>query len=147
MKGTNAMTTRTDRHPGVMLFDGDDARAFIREKVDSKAWWILPSLGKHADWLISEIEKRFYTGAANADFELLMGIPTSGVFSVFFAHKRRLSPKALARFMVTSGAAIDEAAYREALTTQDVLCIAGPEDTDAPYRMLAWHEWVMGRVA
>jgi hypothetical protein len=92
-----------------LLLDPEEAAAVINGRIDSHEWWVFvgPS---HA---MVEVEETFYSGKANADFEIYMG-PTVGYFkevcgerkllALAFAHKRRMSAEQLHGLLVKRGA-------------------------------------------
>jgi hypothetical protein len=97
----------------------------------SGAWWLLVATSSQAAVLLEEIERRFYAGSANGDFELAiipsqLGCPMAIVVS---ACKRRLPARRLlcilARFMRPEEVAVARgglAAWRDVL----VLDAEGP---------------------
>ena len=74
-----------------MLLDQEDAERALQEKLDSHEWWCFVGVSR----LLSEVERRFYDGEANADLELLLG-PPLGIFAQMFPG-RGILPLALAR--------------------------------------------------
>jgi hypothetical protein len=79
---------------GINLMDEQEALDSALTYVRSHDWWCLPVLNAEAAGFVQEIETRFYSGEANADFHLMMG----GSDIMFFAHKRRMSGDQLADF-------------------------------------------------
>ena len=77
----------------VNLLDEDETRAKIHERLNSHEWWLLIPMDR-MDVLI-DIEQSFYSGDANADFEVFMGSQLPG-FGIALAKKCRMSPGMLA---------------------------------------------------
>ena len=59
--------------PKMALFTLDDAMAVIREKIDSREWWIILMASPMGGEMGGAIEAEFYSGTKNAMFELMMG--------------------------------------------------------------------------
>lgn len=88
----------------LLLLEHDDAHGRLQTYVDSGAWWIVPQITSEALDVIRAIENRYYTGEANADFELLLGpLPPFGQLATAMFHKRRISPQQLAAVLVEHG--------------------------------------------
>jgi hypothetical protein len=78
----------------VMITVGDEVKKLLREKIESREWWILiPETDCH--YLVVEAEERFYNGKASADFAAVLGMSEFGIFSIYAAHKRRMSAQDL----------------------------------------------------
>jgi hypothetical protein len=91
---------------GPMMLANDDLRDHLAARLISRDWWIFISASASATaGCLFEIERRFYGGSANADFELAivpwrLGRPMAVIAC---GHKRRLPIRelipTLARFM------------------------------------------------
>jgi hypothetical protein len=102
----------------MMLFDEHDAARAVSEKLDSHEWWVFVG----ASGALPLIEEQFYSGDANADFEVMIGPPVGPFRDAFpgvrflplaFARKRRMSASQLARFVSAEGGARVTAAELE----------------------------------
>jgi hypothetical protein len=92
-----------------MIYDEEDAGKMLDARIDSGEWWIF--IGSSD--ALSEIEEQFYSGAASADFTILLGPPVGQLKKFFpgetrllpitFAHKRRVSAEQLAAFVNNLG--------------------------------------------
>ena len=129
------------------LLTNDEARAEARRKLGSRSWWILPWVGERSADLSIAIERRFYDGEANADFEVLIGgLPNWRLpCTVAFAHKRRMTAAQLAALCGEAGLPLEVAALERALATQDVvLGIAPGEEASVLAIMGALQAWLDG---
>jgi hypothetical protein len=94
------------------LLDEGAARDFIRERLNSKEWWLIVG-----DSRLSElIEKRYYEGEANEFFEVMI-VPRP-FLPISFARKREMGARELAACVEELGGPEDLA---ERLEEQDVL--------------------------
>lgn len=82
----------------MLLLDETDIKELINRYLDSRDWWMIPYLTEGAADIVTQIEERFYRGAKNADFHLLMG-PSLPGGTVAFAHKRWLKRSVLQRWL------------------------------------------------
>lgn len=77
-----------------MLTSAAEVKEFLREKIKSGEWWILlPE--QDCSYLIAEIEAKFYSGDASADFAAILGMSRFGLFSIYAARKFRMSARGL----------------------------------------------------
>lgn len=128
------------------LLHGTDARALMRQRIDCRAYWIIPFVGLTAAAFSATLEECRYSGAAASDFEAMLVAFGGRVLPVAFAKKARVGPRALARLMVQAGAGADAATLGRDLLEHDVLVI--PDDTSAAERarvqaiLLDWNAWL-----
>ena len=100
----------------MLLYDEEQVKEAIREYLNSHEWWTF--FQQEGDG-IAQIEEKFYSGEANADFHLVFG-PNIPGFSVAFAKKSRMSAHELATFLEHSV---------EAIIERDVITLCGVEPT------------------
>jgi hypothetical protein len=90
-------------------FTGGDVVALINDRVKSRSWWIFVTAEPCGYGLLGHLEKTFYPGAANTDFQVLV-LPKLaeglGILVVFLAKKSRMSSVALEREIVAQGGPI-----------------------------------------
>jgi len=77
----------------VSLFDEEQIRGFIKQKLNSHDWWFLFPMNQFD--ILEDIEKSFYSGSANKDFILLLGPHIPGG-SIALAKKAYMPPAMLA---------------------------------------------------
>lgn len=125
---------------GVGFLTEDEARAVIRDKLDSREWWCIPWVSQAASRASIEIEATYYDGEANGDLETMTTLGMiPGVFALVFAHKRRMSAVQLAALLYSDPAAA------ELLIKHDILAIIeSPDDERGSAAMFAFNAWVMG---
>jgi hypothetical protein len=84
--------TTNDNLGGTLLI-GQDAADHVRRRLDSREWWVLVTSERQGTAFAGHIERTYYAGAANKDFELLM-LPALaegfGIVGLFLAKKSRL---------------------------------------------------------
>ena len=120
------------------LMTEDEARQRIRGYADSRDWWIIPYVSEAAASVAAEVERRYYTGKANADFVILMGPYTAA-----FAHKRRMSAETLGALMGELSSAMTADEWSRALRAQDVIVVLDEEDdVGGVAAVLAFNRWV-----
>lgn len=114
-----------------------EARATIKARIDSKAWWVFV-VGPGFTHYLELIEDRFYQGERGRFFDIAL-LP--GGLSVAMADKRFMSAQALAAVTAEDGGLTLPAADFE---ERDIVfpCLPSPE---AIALALDFHEWVMGR--
>lgn len=83
-----------------MLTVGAEVKILLREKIDSREWWILMP-EPNCSYLVVEIEEQFYSGEASADFAAVLGVSQYGLVSVYAAHKRRMTAQSLINLIGT----------------------------------------------
>jgi hypothetical protein len=73
-----------------LLLNEEGMRRMIRERVQSREWYLIPQVSDAAGHVMQEIEAKFYPPGteANADFEIILGMPH--VFCLAMAHKSRM---------------------------------------------------------
>lgn len=114
----------------VSVYDREELRANIKAKFASKQWWILAQ--GNSTKALHQIEERFYSGEANADFHAIIA-PDCPTFWFAVAHKERMA-----------AADFNEFAEEIGLTTrlneeQDILLFATGEAEDLECRaFMAW---------
>jgi hypothetical protein len=114
---------------GIDVLTEDDGRQRMWQMAQTREWWIIPWVSEAASDLSVEIERRFYSGEANADFELFMCNPLGYASAVAFARKSRASPADIAA-LVGQPIASDE---------HDILIAGYPDERDrAALRAFAW---------
>jgi len=77
-----------------MITVGNEVKKLLRDKIESWEWWILLPEPDCA-YLIEELEERFYSDEASADFAAVLGMSEFGLFSIYTGHKRRMSAQDL----------------------------------------------------
>jgi hypothetical protein len=86
--------------PGGTPLVGEDAAAHLSRRLDSREWWLIVTCEACGISFASHLERTFYAGAANRDFELLM-LPALqegfGMVGIFLARKARLPAERLQR--------------------------------------------------
>lgn len=83
------------------LLQTEQVRQKIMNRIESRRWWVIFSYKPQTADLLIEIEDRFYSGAANADFELAVIPPATlhplqPITAVALFHKRRMCADRLA---------------------------------------------------
>src|SRR5262245_21051815 len=88
------------------LLDLEDTRCHLRERFDSKEWWVFLTAGGSGDHFLCELEERFYSGPRNKHYELVV-IPALhaglGMLGLALARKTLLTTQQLADFFDTHG--------------------------------------------
>ncbi len=133
---------------GSVLMDQDEGRAAIREYIESRDWWIIPGVAEAAGDLMDVIERRYYSGAAAADFHLVLATG-SAVFAVAFAHKRRMGASSLAALLEEQDGMMIAGGSEEALAAGKDILVSYYEDEqeDAIGRAFAWNAELTDRAA
>lgn len=128
----------------VELLTEDEARARVREYVDSREWWIIPWVSWGSAEASREIEERFYPnglGGSTDDFQAIFT-----VIPVTFGKKSALSAEALSTYMAEKDGNRSATEWERQLTTQDVVIFVDEGDPLTAFSLAAaWHDWVMGR--
>jgi hypothetical protein len=122
------------------LLTENDARTRILEMLDSRDWWVIPWLTEAAGDLSLAIEKRYYAGEANDDFQAIIG-----PIMVSAGRKARMSPEQLGELMAEEcpGMGKSAAEWTELCQTQDILVALREEgDVDGIGAMLLWDSWL-----
>jgi hypothetical protein len=105
---------RSAELPPPLLSSSEESIAFLRQRLKSRGWWCFITVDPSGTAAVAKIEKNFFSGEANRDFELLIfplsllmrpvgGEGLLGWMSVFLAKKSRLSPSQLARHFDEEG--------------------------------------------
>jgi hypothetical protein len=76
-----------------MVLDEESFRALLRQRLNSHEWWLFFPMDR-VD-VLEDIERSFYSGQANADFELYVGPQLPGLH-IALAKKSHMSPGMLA---------------------------------------------------
>ena len=122
------------------LLSTNDLRQRIRERIDSREWWVMPWLTAEAPDLSITVEQQFYTGEASGDFEAYMGpVP------VTMGHKRRMTAEQAAvalSDLTMQTATVEE---RAALFREHDILVAGIPDEATLLSLIVWEAWVQGR--
>jgi hypothetical protein len=81
----------------VGLLEGEDLRALVRKRVNSRQWWVILAYNASAYSLLERIEERFYQGHKAAGFEILfpVGPPWFTMGAIAFARKKDMSARNL----------------------------------------------------
>jgi len=75
------------------LLTGRSAAAHINRRLDSRDWWLLVTCERHGTAFLAHLERTYYAGQANKDFEMIL-LPALhegfGVVCLFMAKKGRM---------------------------------------------------------
>ena len=77
----------------VSLLDEEGIREKLRQRINSRDWWVIFPMTRID--VLEDIERSFYSGKANVDFEILMG-PNLPGFAIALAKKSHMSVGMLA---------------------------------------------------
>lgn len=129
----------------VGLLTEDEVKRLLRERIDSRAWWVIPCLSESSLRCMEAVEERHYTGRASADFQVFLtaGAPA---FAVATARKRRMSRAQLVALLREVWGDDGRAPNEEEVGDKDILLpYPASEDGWAALRRAAWawHDWVM----
>jgi hypothetical protein len=84
------------------VLTGQDAAAHIRRRLASRDWWLLVTCERRGTDFLAHLERTFYAGPANKDFEVVL-LPALhegfGLVGLFLARKCRLPVDRLQREM------------------------------------------------
>lgn len=83
------------------------------------------------------VERTYYSGEANADFELMMGPMAPGTMSLGLAHKRRMSHEQLMAILDPN-----RTSNPNPRAEQDIVCTAYPDDEWAQQNIVAFYNWL-----
>jgi len=82
------------------ILTGRHAAAHIHRRLASRAWWLIVACERQGIAFCSHIERTYYSGSANKDFELVV-MPAMregfGFVGLFLARKTRMSADRLQR--------------------------------------------------
>lgn len=99
---------------GIDLIDDKQIKQLLKDRLRSREWWLFIAPDMRGNELMAIIEKRFYSGDANADFELIMQMHQElGLYAIVLAKKSHLPKAKLAKLI---GVTVEELAER------DVIC-------------------------
>lgn len=115
----------------------DEARAEIKARIDSRAWWVFV-VGPGFLHYLELIEDRFYVGERCRFFDIAL-LP--GGLAVALADKRFMSAEALAAVTAESGGLTLPA---EAFEKRDVIFPCTPT-FEGLALALGFYAWIMGR--
>jgi len=86
--------------PSGAILTGRSAAALINRRLASRDWWLIVACERQGIAFCSHIERTFYSGKANKDFELVV-MPALhegfGVVGLFLAKKNRMPAERLQR--------------------------------------------------
>lgn len=131
-----------------LLLDDDQARQRVRQRLDSRQWWIIPLFGERAREFSTDVEKRFYMrgGRSTAAFEVMVG-----PYPVAFARKDKLPAERLAVYMADNWGADADVLRKAFKTGQDVLMTMPHRDSQEAAEVVAttlmFQQWVGGKQA
>lgn len=130
----------------VALLDQANARALVRRRLDSRAWWAIPFVSTAASRFSVELESRYFAGPAGGDFEAMLLSFGGVLMPVTFAAKRRVGIHKLADLMVEFGGRDDAKTLRRELAAQDVLVVTDGSEPAEIARVAAilerWNLWL-----
>ena len=101
------------------IFDSPDLQALIKERVDSRDWWLL-WVSPDLSGVIKAIAGRFYPWPRK-DFDRVIGLGSIPGNVFWLAHKRRMPRELLARWAKQKGYPIYTSDPE-----QDILVMVGP---------------------
>ena len=111
------------------LLDEDQARVQVREYIDSREWWMFPAPSSAILRVTGAAEKRYYSGKANEDFQILLGPVT-----LIAAHKRRMTGSQLQKLITKHGCS-----KLKGLVDSDRDILIDPENLG---EALVWGKWL-----
>jgi hypothetical protein len=111
------------------LLAGRNAAAHINGRLASGSWWLFVTYEPRGNAFLAHLERTYYWGPANSDFELLM-LPAIGegigMIILWLAKKTRLPPEQLQKEFATS---VGPISVRE-LRKRDIL-LPNPDEAKA----------------
>lgn len=96
---------RRNKSEALFLLGSADATAVLSERLTSRRWWCFIIVNNVGLPFVDSVERRYYSGKANRDFEMMVFpfVAGVGVVGIGLAKKRRLSVRQLGKHMDAAG--------------------------------------------
>ena len=131
------MRRKRRKRDTLLILDHAASVTLLRQRLTSRQWWAFVLVNGVGLSFISDLERRYFSGRAGRDFEMLAFpfVKGLGIVGIALARKRRLSLKELARLFDESGQPHQAEAIAKG--QQDVILLAqSQEDAERTARWL-----------